>query len=388
MKRLALYIDGTWNIPRNNTNVWRLYVLTAKQRIDVQQLTHYHIGVGTGRLPAVGDEVRRGASSRSWGAFGKGINNSVRNCYGWLVENYSPGDQVFIFGFSRGAFVARSLAGFIERCGLLYPGTPLTVREVFERYRLVRKGGPVSKDPYLPDVQWSLDADEELQRYSQRIEIEFLGVWDTVRYHDLPLGSWRGLSRSQNLFHVIRPAGTVRRTYHALAVDEHRRAYRPELFSVPSSADMETTTILQQRWFPGAHSNVGGGYKNDTLALLSLAWMQDMASNYGLQFKRRVTLHGDEHLGEITDSFGTFLRGAYRIAHRDRRHRREIDNAKPPGDEKAATKPTNEVIDESVFQRWHADAHYRPRNLLEWARRHNVDMARCHSSLSANQPLM
>ncbi|MYS44303.1 DUF2235 domain-containing protein [Streptomyces sp. SID5998] len=353
MKRLAIYIDGTWNIPHSNTNIWRMNLLTALHESDTVQLAFYHQGIG------------RDVSDRLRGAFGKGINGSVRNCYSWIMENHCPGDQIFIFGFSRGAYIARSLTGLIERCGLLHPGTPLTVREVFERYRTVAPASKAISDPEGLSEQWPIHRDADLKRYSQKVQIDFLGVWDTVRYHDLPLGSVRGLSRSQNLFHAVHPGSAVRRVYQALAVDENRFAYRQEPLFPHVAASAAVVPIVEQRWFPGDHSNVGGGHRNDTLALLSLAWMQKNAAACGLEFKEMIVLHGDEHLGPVYDSFGSFLGGAYRALSRNKRHWRDIGSS----DSAASAAPAQvmrEVIDASVFDRWREDPAYRPRNISEW----------------------
>ncbi|MFD9722795.1 DUF2235 domain-containing protein [Streptomyces sp. NPDC059072] len=370
MKRLAVYIDGTWNIPHSNTNIWRMNTLTALHGTETTQLAFYHQGIG------------RDVSDRLRGAFGKGINGSVRNCYSWIIENYCPGDQLFIFGFSRGAYIARSLTGFIERCGLLRPGTPLTVPELFERYRTVSASKSIS-DPNGSEEQWPIHRDADLKRHSQEVQIDFLGVWDTVRYHDLPLGSIRGLSRSQNLFHAVHPGSATRRIYQALAVDEHRFAYRHELLFPHVANGAVAVPVVEQRWFPGDHANVGGGHKNDTLALLSLAWMQENAAACGLEFKERVVLHGDEYLGPVHDSFSSFLGGAYRALPRNRRHWREIGSADNVGSAAPAQLMT-EVVDASVFDRWREDPEYRPKNIAEWGSRRSLMVSELHGTQNAH----
>ncbi|MFB6689413.1 DUF2235 domain-containing protein [Streptomyces virginiae] len=370
MKRLAVYIDGTWNIPHSNTNIWRMNMLTALHETETTQLAFYHQGIG------------RDVSDRLRGAFGKGINGSVRNCYSWIMENYCPGDQIFIFGFSRGAYIARSLTGFIERCGLLRPGTPLTVPELFERYRTVSASRSTSESEGR-EGHWPIHRDADLKRNSQEVQIDFLGVWDTVRYHDLPLGSIRGLSRSQNLFHAVHPGSATRRVYQALAVDEHRFAYRHELLFPHVANDATAVPVVEQRWFPGDHSNVGGGHKNDTLALLSLAWMQANAAACGLEFKERVVLQGDEYLEPVHDSFSSFLGGAYRALPRNRRHWRKIGSADNIGSA-APTRLMSEVVDASVFDRWREDPEYRPRNIAEWGSRRGLTVGELYGTQNAH----
>jgi uncharacterized protein (DUF2235 family) len=119
-KRLAVYLDGTWNSVNSNTNVWRMRALTASKSNDGQpQLVYYEIGVNG----ALG------------GVFGQGLDENIRLAYEWLVENYNPGDEIYIFGFSRGAFTARALAGLVAIQGILKAGSPVGVTELFSRYK-------------------------------------------------------------------------------------------------------------------------------------------------------------------------------------------------------------------------------------------------------------
>jgi uncharacterized protein (DUF2235 family) len=116
-KRIAIFLDGTWNTVNDNTNVWRLRALCAPRGSDgVDQAIYYNSGVGT----RVGEKVRGGM-------FGFGLNENIIDAYQWLIERYNEGDELFIFGFSRGAYTARSLSGLISKCGLLEAGAPLSV---------------------------------------------------------------------------------------------------------------------------------------------------------------------------------------------------------------------------------------------------------------------
>lgn len=120
-KRMAVYLDGTWNTIHDNTNVWRLRALTARHGTDgLEQL------------------VRTGHAGRpefSAGMFGVGIDDILLDAYEWLIENYNDSDELFIVGFSRGAFTARNLSGLISRCGLLCAGAPLSIKQLYDRYR-------------------------------------------------------------------------------------------------------------------------------------------------------------------------------------------------------------------------------------------------------------
>src|SRR4051794_12932762 len=124
-KRLALFLDGTWNVVSDNTNVWRLRSLFAATDADQrEQRAYYSTGLGT----KFGERIRGGM-------FGRGIDTAITSAYEWLIDNYEIGDEIFIFGFSRGAYTARSLSGFISTCGLLRRGAPLGVNQLYIRYR-------------------------------------------------------------------------------------------------------------------------------------------------------------------------------------------------------------------------------------------------------------
>ena len=180
-KRLAVFLDGTWNTVNDNTNIWRLKSLLApKDRDGVEQLSYYSSGVGT----TFGERLRGGM-------FGYGLNDEIIRAYEWLIDHYNVGDELFIFGFSRGAYTARSLSGFISKCGLLAAGAPLSVDELYARYRrasavrtirdlmVEQKAG---KSEFPLEERWIL-------KYSQAIDIDFLGVWDTVGALGLPFGN-------------------------------------------------------------------------------------------------------------------------------------------------------------------------------------------------------
>jgi uncharacterized protein (DUF2235 family) len=124
-RKLAVFLDGTWDQAMGNTNVWRLKSL-CRSDDATNQLVFYSAGVGT----SFGENIRGGA-------FGYGMDDVLTRAYQWLVETYRDGDELFIFGFSRGAFAARSLSGLISRCGLLKLGAPLSIGQLYARYRRV-----------------------------------------------------------------------------------------------------------------------------------------------------------------------------------------------------------------------------------------------------------
>ena len=122
MKRIAIFLDGTWNTSNDNTNVWRLKSLCDPSAPD--QLVYYSKGVGT----SFGEEVRGGVA-------GYGIDQEIIDAYSWLTEFFVSGDEIYIFGFSRGAYTARSLSGLIAKCGVLKPGAPLSIEQLYARYK-------------------------------------------------------------------------------------------------------------------------------------------------------------------------------------------------------------------------------------------------------------
>ena len=375
-KRLVLTLDGTWNNVEDNTNVWRLHQMIARQSADgCPQLVYYTPGVGTAR----GERLRGGS-------LGFGLDRDIVAAYRWLMGNYDQGDEIFLFGFSRGAFTARSLAGMIVRCGLLRPGSPLSVEELFHRYRLDDKA-PSLVELYERD---DLNADERrLLRHSRRVPIKMIGVWDTVGALGVPFGNIPGISRKRLGFHNTRLSTIFEHAYHALAIDEHRRAFAPTLWtrfvpSVPDDPGKRRTrpTIVEQRWFAGAHANVGGGIAGDDMSQLPLAWLMEKAAALGVAYRGEVNLRGHEIEGDISDSFRAFAWGFYALAKLGKRHHRTI--APPPRPVAGGHVETvGETVDASVFDRWRADAGYRPPGLARWAVALGRDPGELHGVIDA-----
>jgi uncharacterized protein (DUF2235 family) len=397
-KRIALFLDGTWNTVHNNTNVWRLRALCAETGRDgARQVAFYDQGVGT-----------RGGEKLRGGILGYGLDVNVQAAYRWLIETYTPGDDVFVFGFSRGAFTARSLTGLIAKCGLLQAGAPLSIEQVFERYtkgkslrplyqleferrelrRRLAKGGSAATPPRIDPLSRE---DEWLLAYSQRIRIQFTGVFDTVGSFGVPFGDIRGLSSRRFLFHHTRLSNLYKYAYQALAIDEHRRHFSPTLWTkftpVPPDPNARRPTaapVVEQRWFVGVHGNVGGGYIDDRLAQIPLAWLVEKAEAAGLAFRYPISVDPGSHLDPVADSYAEFAYGLYKLATLGREYYREIGRpavivSKPAG----LVDTVNETIDGTVFDRWRADPTYRPRNLVDWASRRGVDPAALVGTIQA-----
>jgi uncharacterized protein (DUF2235 family) len=263
MKRLVVCCDGTWNRPdeKSPTNVAKIALAVADRgEDDAPQLVLYHRGLGTDRLERI-----RG------GAFGLGLSRHVRDCYRFIVTHFEPGDELFLFGFSRGAYTARSTVGLIRNAGVLRP----EYRDrIDDAYSLYRGGGDARRPNGIESTLFrrSFSYDD--------VAVRFVGVWDTVGAVGIP-GVPQRLAGRLWTFHDTQLSSAVERAFQALAIDERRRPFAPALwYRKPGDAQ-----ILEQRWFAGVHSDIGGGYEDCSLAEISLLWMSAKARESGLGFK-------------------------------------------------------------------------------------------------------
>jgi hypothetical protein len=228
-----------------------------------EQRVYYHRGLGTSRWESI-----RG------GAFGFGLSRDVRNCYRFLVRYYEPGDELFFFGFSRGAYTARSTVGFVRNCGILRPEYADRVDEAYALYR----------DPKRDTEPKSIAARLFRRSYSHESPVRFLGVWDTVGALGIPLSGLRlvNLINRRWQFHNTKLSPTVDAAFQALAIDERRGPFRPTLWTEDNCVDGQRR---EQVWFAGSHSDVGGGCPDPALAEIPLLWMADRARGCGLAFE-------------------------------------------------------------------------------------------------------
>lgn len=275
MRCLVVCCDGTWNTPDQPavTNVSRLYrALGAMDAEGDRQLASYQPGVGTsGGLLA----WLRG------GIAGAGLSTDVLDAYRWLITTYEPGDRIALFGFSRGAYTARSLAGMISACGLLDTRgrSPATVRDhteqAYRRYRAADR----------PDPRWRAGL---TFRYdpadAEHFPVHFIGVWDTVGSLGIPdnlglLNLWD--SPHRYAFHDVRLNPHIRFARHAIALDENRGPFAPTLWEPDGRGPDQD---LQQVWFPGSHLDVGGGHPEKGLSDAALRWMVEEAQKAGIVF--------------------------------------------------------------------------------------------------------
>lgn len=258
-KNIIFCADGTWNHPGEtndgqvaNTNVYKFYKALLK---TADQEPHYDDGVGVNGTPI--DQLLGGA-------FGDGLLAKIKDGYTTIARSYDPGDGIYIFGFSRGAYTARSLAGMIAVCGLPAPGK-FTNRTTDDAFAVYRK-------------QAALDA-FTAQYQAQNVKIAMVGVWDTVGSLGIPGPFFAPLDKQLYGFLNTDLHPDVQTAYHAVSIDERRNEFPATLWT-NSSPDQ----TLDQVWFAGVHCDVGGGYAQGGLSDITLAWMMLKAKQNGLQF--------------------------------------------------------------------------------------------------------
>ncbi|MBV9832602.1 MAG: DUF2235 domain-containing protein, partial [Marmoricola sp.] len=273
MKRLVVCCDGTWNKPdaqavTNVEKIARTVQTDPSGAGGTNQLVYYVSGVGAGSYEA--DRLLGGA-------FGFGLFQHVIACYRFLTQNYEPGDEIFIIGFSRGAYTARSVAGMVARVGLLTK-VALVEERLPEAVALYQR-----KD--LPQGAFGASVDEFKHDHCHPAPVSFLGVFDTVGALGVP-----GFMRLAPRFHDVQLSGQVLRARHALAVDETRLKFAPTFWEAPADAPADPSGAprederVKQVWFEGAHSDVGGGYPETGLSDTALLWMVREAHAAGLVF--------------------------------------------------------------------------------------------------------
>jgi uncharacterized protein (DUF2235 family) len=300
MKRIVICADGTWNLrdqvdektgkrrPTNVTKVARAVRARSSQCVD--QFVVYHDGLGT----------QGGLDKITGGAFGAGIENNIRELYRNILYNFEPNDEIYMFGFSRGAFTVRSLAGFMNVVGLVEKHDDYYVPELYACYeRGIRPGTP----------EWGSAFPKSKGFRKLRIgacpPIRFIGVWDTVGALGAP--GWLGkvLNRGKYSYHDVGLGPHIENAYHALAIDERRRPFKPDLWTRPAG----WLGQLEQAWFAGVHSNVGGSYSPDGLANEALHWIVEKAEALGLEFD-------SDYLRNFLPCFNSYLADSMSLKYR------------------------------------------------------------------------
>jgi len=293
-KRLVICCDGTWNIPDKMdrgtvcpSNVAKMADAVALYAPDdTRQLIFYQGGVGTGAW----DRVRGGA-------FGWGLSKHVQDAYRFIVEQYEPGDELFFFGFSRGAFTARSAVGLVRNSGILKRDY---VSKLDDAYTLYRR-----RD--VPSRPNDIEARLFRKSFAWETRIKFVGVWDTVGALGIPGGipwlpvTWLNYLNRRWAFHDVRLSSYVDNAYQAVAIDERRPQFVPTLWE---QQEQVVGQQMEQVWFAGVHTNVGGGYRDSGLSDIAFLWMKEKAEACGLAFNTADVLRNarPDPLGELRDS--------------------------------------------------------------------------------------
>ena len=310
MARIAIFCDGTWNSPSQSipTHVHRL--AQAAKDAASEQKTIYVEGVGSGVKQStffgkIFDRI-------GGGVFGWGLDDNIKQAYLELVEAYKIGDEIQIFGFSRGAYTARSLAGMLRKCGILTNPTPARVNDAFDLYRLAgpehhpdalkvlnaRRALSPHVATSMSDVNWRVvNPPQDRTEDSHFLKIRYLGIWDTVGALGVPislLGPVASLWNRRYSFHDTSLSSMVEGARHAIGLDERRVFYRPSLWGNLEQSqegeglnrgDRGPLRPYQQVWFIGTHAIVGGSGASRGLATLTLDWVAQGATDAGLTIK-------------------------------------------------------------------------------------------------------
>lgn len=329
-RNLVVCCDGTGNeIGRNLSNVLKLYRLLEK---DERQRVCYDPGVGTIGKPSTWRRLRQKAFGVFGLATGYGLDDNVLEAYRYLCETWREGDDIWLFGFSRGAYSVRILAGFIHVMGLLRPDQLNLVDYAWRAYKESSEDDSAARGEG-EEPHSGLKAAWHFSRIAgaRRVTIRFLGLWDTVASVIVP--KKYGLLPSLQTLRYTRTNPSVEIVRHAIAIDERRRMFRlnrwiePQDFVAnPFVADSRRPQDIRQMWFAGVHADIGGGYPEEDSALskFPLVWMVEEARDAGLRVDTAMFNHlargkprkGSAHSYVPPDAGGPLhvsLKGAWRV---------------------------------------------------------------------------
>lgn len=313
-KTLVVCCDGTWNTPRTETNIFRTYQFLRGRLANASEASR-----GNGVLTCAGQAqdgadvalfYDAGVGTTNWltriaeGATGAGLSDNVRDAYHFLGHEYTSGANIYVFGFSRGAYTARSLCGFIKKAGLLKSPSRIDVdRAYLNRY--ATEPGVAQRQPgwSFSDVKtWKNLLTQSIGDLAGKVagpdlatlpmhtdvKIRFVGVYDTVGALGIPLPRVEKVNDAIVGFHDTSISSLVEHAVHALAVDEKRGPYVPALWTLGSGGALALGQTVLQVWFPGVHSDIGGGYPaapggpGKGIGDITLNFMLRQAANRGL----------------------------------------------------------------------------------------------------------
>jgi hypothetical protein len=352
-KNIALYLDSSWSNPEIRTNVRVLYEQTRgvdihaspqknqrnRARIEAaQQLRYYDRGVGT-----------RFFNMFQGGVFGRWAAKNIGQAYDALARHYNDGDQIYIFGFSRGAFTARTLVGVINSYGLINDVSGKRLAVHYLEHSADRK--VCNCNSYLKK---RLENDS-----SVKVSIKFLGVWDTVIavgnpltkcLHRKVIDAPSNQHKNTNLYKTFENTNVcsiVEHAAHALALDEFMANFQ----HMPWTGSDQQTISVEQRWFVGNHANVGGGYRDNHLSRIPRFWIQEQANKLGLKYYRLLTPPDHAVLEPVLDAYTEFISGFYKRLYK---HTIRIPQL---GED------TLEDLHPSVYEYLQANRNYHPSNI-------------------------
>ena len=258
-KNIVVFSDGTGQEGGEgaNTNIYKLFNMIEDR--TSQQISFYDPGLGTGWRKLSGN------------VGGAGISKNILECYTFIFENFEAGDQIYLFGFSRGAATVRSLTSFIHYFGIIPKSRPELIKQAYKIYKIENEPKRKRK------------ADEFVSKHhTMWTRIKFLGCYDTVAALGLPIKPLSVLMNiipgMQHKFQNFKLNETVENAYQALAIDDERKTFHPILWD-PEALPYQT---IKQVWFCGMHTDVGGGYDEQELSDIPFSWMKEMAVNHGL----------------------------------------------------------------------------------------------------------
>ena len=278
-KNIVICCDGTNNeVAGNQTNVLRLFRMLVQ---DDRQVAYYDAGIGTHADPTAHQPVRRRIYKKLDAAVGLGVRDNVLDAYRYLMHNYGEGDQVYLFGFSRGAYTVRALAAMLRCCGLLRPGHDNLAAYAWAVF--------TNADGSENESVKFAGAARIKKVFGRDIGVHMVGVWDTV--------SSFGWIWDLQYIPYTASNDAIAYVRHALAIDERRACFRPNHFWPPEEQDELSV------WFAGVHADVGGGYSEDQggLSKISLEWMMGEAVHLGLRIDHAKA---DDQLNRIGDNDG------------------------------------------------------------------------------------
>ncbi len=295
MKRLIFCFDGTWNKldADNPTNVvWTAESITPVDNRNgkkITQIIHYDQGVGTEKGERFGG-----------GLFGRGLLQNLSDAYRFLIFNYEIEDEIYVFGFSRGAFSARSFVGLIRNCGILERRNAGKITEAVSYYKCH------SPDKH-PNSRKTESFRNEFCKNVPSLKIKYLGVWDTVGSLGVPKNLFIApFLNKKYMFHDTRLSSFVENARHAVAIDEERKSFSPTLWSNFDELNQKAGKSIedydapyQQKWFPGTHGSVGGGGSRRGLSDQAMDWVLDGARMAGL----KLDSHSNSRIYELKPDY-------------------------------------------------------------------------------------